>query len=348
MPFEADRARRGERLVTNIDRDVAGDAAAASAQRHIRRRLMRVLVTGGAGFIGSHIVDLLLAGGHEVLVVDDLSTGKAENVNPQAKLVHLDIADPALIDVAREFGPDAISHVAAQASVAVSMADPIRDANTNIVGGLNVYQAAVEVGCEQFVYITTGGALYGPPDYLPCDEEHPIRPMSAYGLSKWTLEQYLKILLPAEIPLKVLRLANIYGPRQDPYGEAGVISIFAARMIQDEPVYIFGDGEQTRDFVYVGDVARAHDLALKASDRLTVNISSGEPLSVNALFEMMAEVTGYRYDVIHQAERPGDIKHSVLANERANAVLGWKPRTPMIDGLQHTLDWVRQHEPKEK
>ena len=303
---------------------------------------MRVLITGGAGFIGSHIVDLLLAGGHEVLVVDNLSTGKAENVNPTAKLVHVDIGDPSLIEVAKEFGPDAISHVAAQASVAVSMSDPIKDANTNIVGGLNVYRAAVETRCRQFVYITTGGALYGPPEYLPCDEQHPIRPMSAYGLSKWTLEQYLKILLPAEIPLKVLRLANIYGPRQDPYGEAGVISIFAAKMIQDEPVLIFGDGEQTRDFVYVGDVARAHDLALKASEPLTVNISSAEPLSVNALFEMMAEETGYRHEAVHQDERKGDIKHSVLANDQARHILRWTPEMPMVNGLRETLDWVRE------
>lgn len=302
---------------------------------------MRVLITGGAGFIGSHIVDLLLAGGHEVLVVDNLSTGKAENVNPTAKLVHLDIGDPSLIEVAKEFGPDAISHVAAQASVAVSMSDPIKDATTNIVGGLNVYRAAVETRCRQFVYITTGGALYGPPEYLPCDEQHPIRPMSAYGLSKWTLEQYLKILLPAEIPLKVLRLANIYGPRQDPYGEAGVISIFAAKMIQDQPVHIFGDGEQTRDFVYVGDVARAHDLALQVTEPLTVNISSAEPLSVNALFEMMAEETGYRHEAVHQDERKGDIKHSVLANNRALQILHWTPEMPMVNGLRETLDWVR-------
>lgn len=302
---------------------------------------MRILITGGAGFIGSHIVDLLVSAGHDVLIVDDLSTGKAENVNSEATLVHLDIGDSALIDVAREFGPDAISHVAAQASVAVSMSDPIKDANTNIVGGLNVYRAAVETHCDQFIYITTGGALYGPPDYLPCDEQHPIRPMSAYGLSKWTLEQYLKILLPKEIPLKVLRLANIYGPRQDPHGEAGVIAIFAARMIQDQPAFIFGDGEQTRDFVFVGDVARAHDAVLRATEPLTVNISSAQPLSVNALFEMMAEATGYRHEAVHQAERPGDIKHSVLANDLAKETLGWKPQTSMIDGLQETLDWVR-------
>jgi UDP-glucose 4-epimerase len=303
---------------------------------------MRVLITGGAGFIGSHIVDRLLASGHEVLVVDDLSTGKATNLDSRAELVQLDMGDARLIEVAREFAPDAISHVAAQASVAVSMTDPVRDANTNILAGLNVYKAGLEAGVKQFVYITTGGALYGTPDYLPCDEEHPIRPESAYGLSKWTLEQYLKILLPSDIPLKVLRLANIYGPRQDPYGEAGVISIFAARMIADEPVYIFGDGEQTRDFVYVGDVARAHELALQSDDSLTVNISSETPLSVNALFELMAEATAYPHEAIHQEERRGDIKHSVLANGRARSTLGGQPQTTMPDGLRATLDWVRQ------
>ena len=304
---------------------------------------MRVLITGGAGFIGSHIVDRLLAAGHDVLIVDDLSTGKISNLDPRAELVQLDMGDTAFIEVAKEFAPDAISHVAAQASVAVSMTDPVKDANTNIIAGLNVYRAAIESGARQFVYITTGGALYGTPDYLPCDEQHPIRPMSGYGLSKWTLEQYLKILLPPEVPLKVLRLANIYGPRQDPYGEAGVISIFAARMIKQQSVHIFGDGEQTRDFVYVGDVARAHDLALQVPESLTVNVSSEEPLSVNSLFEMMAEETGYPHEAIHQEERRGDIKHSVLANGRARAALGWEPQTSMGDGLRSTIDWVRKN-----
>ena len=302
---------------------------------------MRVMITGGAGFIGSHIVDRMLTSGHDMLVIDDLSTGKTANLDARAQFVQLDMGDERLIEVAREFSPDAISHVAAQASVAVSMTDPVRDASTNIVAGLNVYKAGLAAGVKQFVYITTGGALYGAPDYLPCDEGHQIRPESAYGLSKWTLEQYLKILLPPAIPLKVMRLANIYGPRQDPYGEAGVISIFAARMIGGEPVYIFGDGEQTRDFVYVGDVARAHELAMQSDQSLTVNISSETPLSVNALFEMMAEETGYPHEAIHQEERRGDIKHSVLANGRARAVLGWQPTTTMGDGLRATLDWVR-------
>ena len=302
---------------------------------------MRVLVTGGAGFIGSHAVDSLLARGHEVLVVDDLSTGKRANVPAGAELAQLDIAGPELVAAARAFRPDAISHFAAQASVAVSMQQPRKDATTNILGGLNVLQAALESGAQQLVYVTTGGALYGTPQYLPCDEEHPIRPESPYGLSKWTLEQYLTMLAPPSLPLKVLRLANIYGPRQDPHGEAGVIAIFAGRMAQNEPVMIFGDGEQTRDFVYVGDVVRAHDLALAHPDSFAVNISTSQGTTVNELFRLMAAETGYRQPAVHEPERPGDIKHSTLANERARRILGWAPETPLADGLRRTIDSVR-------
>jgi UDP-glucose 4-epimerase len=298
---------------------------------------LRVLVTGGAGFIGSHIVDQLVRRGDEVMVVDDLSTGVEANVAPEARLVKLDIADPSLVDVARSFRPDAVSHCAAQASVSVSMTVPWRDAVTNIVGGINVIEAAKESGCRQFIYITTGGALYGVPDYLPCDEEHPIRPISAYGLSKWTLEQYLRILLPSSVRLSVLRLANVYGPRQDPEGEAGVVAIFGRRMIRSEAVEIFGDGEQTRDFVYAGDVARAHSLAQDAQEPLTVNISTGESLSVNTLFRLMAEETLYVLLPENLDERPGDIKHVVLDNKRARRQLGWEPKTLLVDGLRQTI-----------
>jgi UDP-glucose 4-epimerase len=307
---------------------------------------MRVLVTGGAGFIGSHAVDRLLAQGHTPLVVDDLSTGKAENLPRGVELVRMDIGDPALIDVAREFKPDAVSHFAAQASVIVSMREPVRDAMVNIIGGLNVLHAALASGATQFIYITTGGALYGMPDYLPMDEGHPIRPMSAYGLSKWTLERYLFLLAPPSLKLKVLRLANIYGPRQDPHGEAGVVAIFASRMMRGEPVVIFGDGEQTRDFVYVGDVAGAHDAALGVDQSFSVNISTGTALSVNELFRNMARETGYAVPPNHVAEREGEVKHSVLANDLARTILGWEPTTSIADGLRQTLDWVRADVPK--
>jgi UDP-glucose 4-epimerase len=301
---------------------------------------MRILITGGAGFIGSHIVDALVARGDRVLVVDDLSTGSIENLSEGAELARVDIRSPELRDAVERFRPQAVSHLAAQTSVAVSMREPMLDATTNIIGGINLCQAAIAAGCEQFAYVTTGGALYGEPDYLPCDEDHPIRPVSPYGLSKWTLERYLTLLLPAGVPLKVLRLANIYGPRQDPNGEGGVVSIFGARMLRDEDVVIFGDGEQTRDFLYVEDVARAHELALAAPASLTVNVSSGQPLSVNALFRLMAESAGYERTAVHAAERPGDVKHNVLANARVRALLGWAPRVELREGLRRTLDWL--------
>lgn len=275
------------------------------------------------------------------MVVDDLSNGRRTNVPPQAELVRLDIGDPTLVGVAKAFRPDAVTHCAAQASVAVSMAKPVHDAAVNILGGINVCQAAIAAGCTQLVYITTGGALYGPADYLPCDEDHPVRPASAYGLSKWTLECYLRILLPPSIPFKVLRLANIYGPRQDPNGEAGVVAIFGSRMVRHEPVVIFGDGEQTRDFVYVADVVRAHELALSAPSSLTVNISSSVPLSINHLFQLVSAEAGYRQGPLYQSPRPGDIKHSVLANSRAKRLLGWKPTTSLLEGLRATLGWIR-------
>ena len=199
---------------------------------------VRVLVTGGAGFIGSHIVDRLVGQEAQVLVVDNLSTGRQANLPDEVRLKEMDIEDPALLNVAASFRPDVITHCAAQTSVAVSMSDPLLDATTNIVGGMNVCQAAIRSECSQFVYVSTGGALYGPPDYLPCDEDHPVRPVSAYGLSKWTLECYLRMLLPPAVRLNVLRLANVYGPRQDPAGEAGVVAIFGRRMLRGRA----GDG----------------------------------------------------------------------------------------------------------
>ena len=217
---------------------------------------MRVMVTGGAGFVGSHIVDRLLAKGDDVLVVDDLSTGSASNLPPGVDLEEMDIASPKLLDVASAWRPEALTHAAAQPSVPVSMSDPLLDAHTNVIGGLNVLRAAVEAGASQVVYINTGGALYGEPNYLPCDENHPKKPLSPYGLSKLTMERYFRLMLPPSVTLKVLRLANVYGPRQSSEGESGVISIFIRRMQRGEPLTIDGDGQQTRDFVYVGGRGR--------------------------------------------------------------------------------------------
>ena len=303
--------------------------------------LARVLVTGGAGFVGSHIVDGLLENGHEVLVVDDLSTGTCSNLPANAEFVDFDVANDGFVSVVKSFGPDVISHLAAQSSVPVSMSDPNLDARVNIFGGLNVIRGAIEAECEQVVYVNTGGALYGEPEYLPCDEDHPIRPISAYGLSKWTAECYFRTMLPDSIPLKVLRPANIYGPRQDPHGESGVIAIFLRKMLRGDQVTINGDGEHTRDYVYVGDIVEAHEAAMKHGESFVANIGTGEGTSVNEIFRRLQEVTGYGEPATYGPPRPGDVRHIALDASRARRVLGWKPKVGLIEGLKMTAESMR-------
>ena len=303
--------------------------------------MARVLVTGGAGFVGSHVVDGLLAKGHEVLVVDDLSTGTRSNLSPHVEFVDLDVADDSFVSSAKSFKPDVISHVAAQASVPVSMSDPRLDARSNILGGLNVLRAAMETDCEQVLYVNTGGALYGDPDYLPCDEDHPIRPISAYALSKWTSECYFRIMLPASIPLKVLRYANIYGPRQNPHGESGVVAIFLRRMLDGNPVTINGDGEHTRDYVYVGDVVDAHVMAMDYDESFVANIGTGVGTSVNQILRHLQGLTGYAAPPTYGDPRPGDVRHITLDPSRAKRLLGWEPRIGLVEGLKETLASMR-------
>ena len=303
---------------------------------------MRVMVTGGAGFVGSHMVDRLVARGDDVLVVDDLSTGSASNLPPGVELEEMDIASPRLLDVASAWRPEAVCHAAAQPSVPVSMSDPLLDAHTNVMGGLNVLRAAMEAGAAQVVYVNTGGALYGEPDYLPCDEDHPQRPLSPYGLSKLTMERYFRLMLPPSVTLKVLRLANVYGPRQSAEGESGVISIFIRRMLRGEPVTIDGDGLQTRDFVYVGDVAAALQLVIDYPEPLTANIGTASGVSVNELFEVIADLTGYERSPQLGPPRLGDVKHVVLEVTRARERLGWTATTSLADGLRKTVAAMRQ------
>ena len=303
--------------------------------------MAKILVTGGAGFFGSHVVDGMVAEGHEVLVVDNLATGAAANLSSDAEFVDVDIADDGFVEVARSFGPHVISHLAAQASVPVSMSDPVLDARVNIMGGLNVCRAAMEAGCEQVLYINTGGALYGEPDYLPCDEEHPIRPVSGYALSKWTSECYFRMLLPDSMPLKVLRYANIYGPRQSPHGESGVVSIFTRQMLEGETVRIFGDGEQTKDYIYVEDCVAAHNAAMRHDSSLVVNIGTGEATSVNEIFQRLKRLTGYDAPPVHGPDRPGDVRHFRLDISRAKRVLGWAPRVGLPEGLERTVAYMR-------
>ena len=304
--------------------------------------MAKILVTGGAGFMGSHIVDGLVAKGHDVLVVDNLYTGSPSNLSAEAQFADVDIAGDAFVALAKTFNPDVISHLAAQASVPVSMNDPVLDAKVNILGGLNVCRAAVEVRCEQVLYINTGGALYGEPDYLPCDEQHPIRPISGYALSKWTSECYFRMLLPDSIPLKVLRYANVYGPRQSPHGESGVVAIFARKMLEGKTVRIFGDGEYTRDYVYTDDFVEAHDTAMNYDKSIVVNFGTGQGTSVNQVFQHLKALTGYDASPIYGDPRPGDVRHIVLDASRARNILGWKPKVDLLEGLKRTVSYMRQ------
>jgi UDP-glucose 4-epimerase len=300
---------------------------------------MKIIVTGGAGFIGSNVVDDLIDDGHRVLVIDNLSTGNSNNVNSKADFENLDITDSRVSGVIKAFAPEAISHFAAQTSVSISTKNPILDANSNIVGSINIFDAMNSTACRNFIYVNTGGALYGDPRYLPLDEAHPIDPISPYGLSKWTAERYFLMQKKPYQSVKTLRLSNVYGPRQDAFGEAGVISIFSNKMLSDEPVTIFGDGKQTRDFVYVSDVVEAFKQAMKKDESFSVNISSGKAASINGLHKLMSGIVGNALPPNYESARDGDLVHSVLSNKLANELLEWEPRVDLAEGIKRTLSW---------
>ena len=300
---------------------------------------MKIIVTGGAGFIGSHVVDDLIDDDHNVLVIDNLSTGNSNNLNPKADFENLDITDSRISNVIKSFDPDLISHFAAQTSVIASTNNPVLDAESNIIGSINIFDSMNAANCKDFIYINTGGALYGNPEYLPLDEVHPINPISPYGLSKWTAESYFSMLKKPYQSVKTLRLSNVYGPRQDVFGEAGVVSIFSNKMLSDEPVTIFGDGKQTRDFVFVLDVVEAFKAAIGPDESFSVNISSGKSVSINNLYDLMSKVVGNSIPPNYENVRLGDLKDSVLSNKLANQLLGWVPQVDLIDGIKRTLSW---------
>ncbi|MBV8082845.1 MAG: NAD-dependent epimerase/dehydratase family protein [Candidatus Eremiobacteraeota bacterium] len=305
---------------------------------------MRVLVTGGAGFIGSHIVDALVAAGHDVAIVDNLwehGGGKTENLNPKARFYQLDIRDAALADVFASFKPDVVSHHAAQPSVAFSTKDPSYDADVNVKGTINVLRCGAAAGTRKVIYASSS-ATYGTPERVPIDEDHPQRPESPYGITKMVGEHYLQYYASAGGPaFTALRYGNVYGPRQDPSGEAGVIAIFTNRILAAEPIRIDWDGEQQKDYVYVGDVARANLLALDGADGAVLNIGDGVGTSVNELHRQIATVVGRDVKVEHAPKRPGDVRLCVFAIGRAKAALGWEPQVPLDEGLVRTIDSFR-------
>jgi len=303
---------------------------------------MKIVVTGGAGFVGSHVVDAYLAAGHAVVVVDNLSTGKREQVQPAARFVELDVGSPALLDLFEAERPEVVNHHAANASVAVSARRPAFDATQNILGTINLLEAARLTGVGKFIYISSGGAMYGDPEYLPMDERHPLNPVSPYALSKHTGERYVE-LYGAEHGLRwtSLRYANVYGPRQDPLGEAGVISIFCQNMLEGAAAEIHWDGEQSRDFVYVDDCARANVLALEAGDGQAYNIGTGVGTSINELFRTLSEVSGVTMAPRRAGRRAGDVRHSYLDCGKAERDLGWRAEVSLREGLERTWQHFR-------
>jgi UDP-glucose 4-epimerase len=306
---------------------------------------LKILVTGGAGFIGSHVVDAYVTAGHEVAVLDNFSTGREENVNPAARVFRVDVRDrPEVTSAVSSFKPDLVNHHAAQAEVPKSVADPGYDAQVNLVGGLNVLKASVDNAVSKVIFSSTGGALYGEPDIVPADEDHPVRPLSPYGTAKFAFEQYLGMFdRTFGLPYTVLRYANIYGARQDFHAEEGrVIAMFASRMIEGKPVTIDGDGNQSRDMLHVGDVAIANLAALDKGSGGTFHISTAIPLTINDLFRKLALLTEYRFEPRFGPARKGDVYRIALDNARAKEQLGWEPRITLEEGLRLTVDYFRE------
>ncbi len=308
---------------------------------------MKVLVTGGAGFIGSHVVDAYLEAGHEVVVIDDLSHGKRENVPPYLQFYHLDIRDKTQLRLLFQLeGFDVVVHQAALANVRESMERPDVYAEVNIIGSINLLEASKDFGVQRFIYASTGGAVYGEPLYLPVTEEHPINPLDPYGASKHTVEHYLYLYhANYGLPYVVLRYPNVYGPRQDPFGEAGVIAIFTGRMLAGQPVTINGDGTQQRDFVYVGDVARANLLALTRGDNGIFNLGTGKPVDVNTIFAKLKELTGYPHEANYGPAKKGEVYRIYLDASKAKASLGWEPQVDFDEGLRLTVEYFEKHRP---
>ncbi|MBN2201694.1 GDP-mannose 4,6-dehydratase [bacterium] len=303
---------------------------------------MKLLVTGGAGFIGSHIADGLIEKGHDVTVIDNLLMGRMENVPKAARFHLMDIRAPEIEKVFDLGRFDAVFHLAAQMDVRRSVEDPIFDAGVNVLGTLNLIRNAVRTGVKKVVFASTGGAVYGEQEVFPCDETHPTRPVSPYGITKLCVEKYL-FYYALEFGLKyaVLRFANVYGPRQNPHGEAGVVAIFASRLLSGEQPVINGDGKQTRDYVYVGDVVQANLKALEHPENDAFNVGTGVETDVNRIFDLLNRHTGGKASEQHGPAKPGEQKRSVISFRKIKDVLGWEPRVGLEEGLKRTVDYFR-------
>jgi UDP-glucose 4-epimerase len=304
---------------------------------------MRILVTGGAGFIGSHLVDRLIQEGHEVSIVDDLSTGKKKNVNPNADFHKLDILSPKLERVFKKQRPEAILHHAAQMDVRRSVKDPIFDGQVNILGTVNLLEQAVKVGTKRVIFASSGGAVYGEQEQFPATETHSTRPVSPYGVSKLAGEHYLYYYgRTYGLQWTSLRYANVYGPRQDPFGEAGVVAIFTLKLLQNEQPVINGTGKQTRDYIAIDDVVEANMAVLNNGLTETFNVGTGRETTVNQLFRMLAEAVGSPIKERYGPERRGEQARSCVDAGKLARAAEWEARTSLVDGLKRTVDYFRR------
>jgi UDP-glucose 4-epimerase len=302
---------------------------------------MKILVTGGAGFIGSHLVDALIQRGHQVVVVDNLSTGRLENINGAAIFYQVDIGSPELERIFEKERPEIVDHQAAQTVIQRSMEDPVFDAKQNILGSLNLVLQCLRFGVKKIVYASSAG-IYGEPKYLPVDESHPVTPISYYGISKHTVEHYLSLSHPQNsLSYAVLRYSNVYGPRQSPKGEAGVVAIFARQMLQGERPTIFGKGDKTRDYVYVADVVTANLLAMEKSISGVFNIGTGAETSDQEMFDLLAELAGYKGNPHYAPVRKGEIYRICLDSSKAQKEIGWQPQFALREGLAETANYYR-------
>jgi UDP-glucose 4-epimerase len=301
------------------------------------------LVTGGAGFIGSHLVDALVAKRVKVYVVDDLSSGQKSNVNPNASFTKLSVNAPAFIDYLKKVKPEVIFHLAAQINVRKSVENPLEDAKTNIMGLLTILSVAKEIGVKKIVFSSSGGVMYPDTAKMPYAETIPAEPISPYGISKRASEMYLSFAHKLHgMPYVALRYANVFGPRQNAKGEAGVVSIFTTLMLAGKPVLINGTGKQTRDFVYVGDIVRANLLAAQKNVVGEFNIGTGRETDVNTLFKKLAKLTEYKLPEQHAKPAAGEVMRSVLDARKAGKMLDWEPKTQFEEGLAKTVEWFKK------
>lgn len=304
---------------------------------------MNILITGGAGFIGSHIVDTYLKLGHRVVILDNLSSGKKENISPKAVFYEMDLLDPQVEKLIKDEKIEVINHHAAQISVIRSVSDPLEDANINILGSIKLLESAKSSSVKKFIFASTGGAIYGIQDSFPADENHACRPESPYAISKYSVENYLNFYSKTYgLDTITLRYSNVYGPRQDPHGEAGVVAIFCQKLLKNSQPTIFGDGEQTRDFVSVLDVAQANVMALNNSLTGIFNVSTGKETTVNELLQNIAKMAGNNGKPQHAASRKGELQRSVIDSGKFQKNTDWSPKVSLQEGLEETYAFFKK------